>query len=47
MASSEAGTTACRLDVAEEETGVEQLLDQLQRVVSGVCVRLNQARREV
>lgn len=27
----------CRLDVAEGENGVEHLLDQLQRVVSGVC----------
>lgn len=31
------GSSKCRLDVAEEPDGVEQLLDQLQRVFSGVC----------
>lgn len=30
-------SNCCRLDVAEEENGVEQLMGQLQRVVSGVC----------
>lgn len=31
------GDGRCRLDVAEEPDGIELLLDQLQRVVSGVC----------